>query len=132
MSAKKRASLSDNSPLDQLFSPRTGREDSPPRRGERPEQEVSVQETAPPASKPAPVAEPAPALRQTTILLYEEQSDWLDDVCYLAKREGGSIISKAAVIRALVDLAREYDVSLAGAQDDDEIRARLKREFGLR
>lgn len=131
MSAKKRASLSNNSPLDQLFSPRTGREEGSPARRERPDPDV-VPSTAAYAPEPEPAAVAAPALRQTTILLYEEQSNWLDDVCYLAKRESGSNISKAAVIRALVDLAREYDVSLAGAQDDDEIRARLKREFGLR
>ena len=130
MSAKKRASLSDNSPLDQLFSPRTGREESPPAQRDRPD--MDVVSPAPVSREPEPAVEAAPVLRQTTILLYEEQSTWLDDICYLAKREGGSNISKAAVIRALIDLAREYDVSLAGAQDDDEIRARLKREFGLR
>lgn len=131
MSAKKRASLSNNSPLDQLFSPRAEREESPPARRERPEADVARQPEAARVPEP-PVEETAPALRQTTILLYEDQSNWLDDVCYLAKRESGSIISKAAVIRALLDLAREYDVSLAGAQDDNEIRERLKREFGLR
>lgn len=132
MSAKKRASLSDNSPLDQLFSPRTERETSPPVRRDRGAEDAGAAEVTAPTPEPAPVREAAPSLRQTTILLYEEQSDWLDEVCYLAKREGGSVISKAAVIRALLDLAREYDVSLAGAQDDDEIRARLKRELGLR
>jgi hypothetical protein len=131
MSAKKRASLSNNSPLDQLFSPRTEREEPTAARRERPEVDAAPEPAAARPPEP-PVEEAAPALRQTTILLYEDQSNWLDDVCYLAKRESGSIISKAAVIRALIDLAREYDVSLAGAQDDDEIRARLKRELGLR
>jgi hypothetical protein len=65
-------------------------------------------------------------------MIYEDQSDWLDEACYRAKRESGSIVSKAAIIRALVDLARAYDVSFAGVQADDEILARLMESFRLR
>lgn len=126
MSSKKRASLSNNSPLDQLFSP------GPPG-DERRETPAPEPETRPaPAPEPAPPAEEAPALRQTTIMIYEDQSDWLDEACYRARRDSGSIVSKAAIIRALVDLAREYDVRFADTQSDDEIRERLKQSLGLR
>ena len=125
MSSKKRASLSNNSPLDQLFSP------SAPREERRPQPPAPEPRPEPAPEPPAPVEE-APALRQTTIMIYEDQSDWLDEACYRARRESGSIVSKAAIIRALVDLAREYDVRFADTQDDDEIRARLKQSLGLR
>lgn len=126
MSSKKRASLSSNSPLDQLFGPTAPREDV----------ETREQEAAPPSAQPqqapAPPVQEPPSLRQTTIMIYEDQSNWLDEVCYLAKREGGSNVSKAAIIRALVDLAREHEVDLAGSESDEEIKVRLQETFGLR
>ena len=55
-------------------------------------------------------------------MIYPEQSDWLDEACYRARRDGGSIISKAAIIRALVDMARE----------EEDVRARLTERLGIR
>lgn len=136
MSSSKRASLSSNSPLDQLFRPAQEREaaarDEAVEEGAPPEQPAV--ETAPPAVEetPAPASQgaarpsaaapqPAPSaaidnveeereLRQTTIMIYADQSDWLDDTCYLARRESGANISKAAILRELVEMAREGGV----------------------
>ena len=130
MNSNKRASLSSNSPLDQLFTPTRERE--APAREER-EEEVAPRAAPPTAPRnPAPraplVEETAPdpqrterELHQTTIMIYDDQADWLDEACYLARRESGSNVSKAAILRALVDMARE----------DEEIRARLRERLGI-
>lgn len=141
MSSRKRASLSNNSPLDQLFTPSTdevereapARETPAPHEsgaragrggGERP------YETRPTGEQPfvRPTSPHAPStpeaereLRQTTIMIYGDQADWLDEACYLARRESGSNISKAAILRALVDMARE----------DESVRARLRERLGV-
>ncbi|MDX1664869.1 MAG: hypothetical protein R3272_13840 [Candidatus Promineifilaceae bacterium] len=146
---RRRASLSGNSPLDELFGPAPARRDeeeeaatSEERTRKRPDpaertgaaptaERDAVPVTAPPAGGEEVEPSPPPVLRQTTIMIYEDQSDWLDEACYLARRDGGSIVSKAAIIRALLDLAREYEVAFAGAQSDDELRQRLKETLGL-
>ena len=131
MSSKKRASLSGNSPLDQLFGPSRQQEEE----AEQPEAPPAAPATAPEVAAPEVAPEPPapePSLRQTTIMIYDDQSTWLDDVCYFAKRDSGSNVSKAAIIRALVDLAREHDVNLAGTESDQEIKERLRDAFGLR
>ena len=130
MSSNKRASLSSNSPLDQLFSPSREREEpvreNPPAAPEtRMRQEREAQ--APPRGSlveedtvPAP-EEMERELRQTTIMIYGDQADWLDEACYLARRESGSNLSKAAILRALVDMARE----------DEGIRMQLRERLGI-
>ena len=139
MSSNKRASLSSNSPLDQLFTPSSEREDSAreertheERTRERRPAQTPLQATGPGA--PAPhvqaleeetAAMPEPQgreLRQTTIMIYGDQSDWLDEACYRARRDGGNIISKAAIIRALVDMAREDDAILVRLGERLEVR----------
>ena len=149
---RRRASLSGNSPLDELFGPAPGRQEEEKAQRDQSSREPSDSRrergrptvgAAAPEADAVPIASPpaggsvekepapAPVLRQTTIMIYEDQSDWLDEACYLARREGGSIVSKAAIIRALLDLAREYEVAFAGAQSDDELRQRLKETLGL-
>ena len=59
--------------------------------------------------------------RQSAIFLEERQIDWLEDRCREARRNGGRAIRKAAIIRALLDVAMESEVDLTG----------LKREVGL-
>jgi hypothetical protein len=149
MSSRKRASLSNNSPLDQLFGPTT--ETSPAE--EETQETATTEETherrdpdrdapsrrdwsapvdPPRTAKEQPFVRPTPAaaqgepqaereLRQTTIMIYGDQADWLDEACYLARRQTGNNISKAAILRALVDMARE----------DDIVRQRLRERLGV-
>lgn len=129
MSSRKRASLSSNSPLDQLFAPAPEREEA----REEPEVEREEKREAAgrrerelrPASlvpEPEPVQEEAEReLRQTTIMIYDDQADWLDEASYLARRESGSNVSKAAILRALVDMARE----------EADVRERLRERLGI-
>lgn len=149
MSSRKRASLSHNSPLDRLFSPTTetspaegegpeaappeeARERRDPERDAPPRQERPAPADPPPTAGEQPFVRPAPAaaqvepqaereLRQTTIMIYGDQADWLDEACYLARRQTGNNISKAAILRALVDMARE----------DDLVRQRLRERLGV-
>ncbi len=110
--AKKRASLGDNSPLDQLFSPKP----SAPKQ---------------PASVPAKPVQPAtPELKTTTIQLYPDQMEWLDTMSFMAKRGGGKA-SKAAIIRGMIELARAHDVDFSGVKDDEEILGRLYDALGV-
>lgn len=138
MSSSKRASLSNNSPLDQLFRPTQERESEP--------EEETPAPAAPEATQQAPAQQPAKAregaatsspfieesaatqteevereLRQTTIMIYADQADWLDEASYLARRESGSIVSKAAILRTLVEMARE----------DDYVRRELRERLGI-
>lgn len=149
MSSRKRASLSNNSPLDQLFGPTTetspaereepdtaapeeGRERRDPERDAPPRQERPAPGDPPRAAREQPFVRPTPVvaqgepeaereLRQTTIMIYGDQADWLDEACYLARRQTGNNISKAAILRALVDMARE----------DDLVRQRLRERLGV-
>lgn len=139
MSSSKRASLSSNSPLDQLFRPAEEREAEPPapeQAAPAPRQEAAPTPRAPEspaarraASAPFIVEETAAQqeaeeereLRQTTIMIYADQADWLDEACYLARRESGLIVSKAAILRELVEMAR----------DDSYVRRELRTRLGI-
>lgn len=136
MSSRKRASLSSNSPLDQLFAPAEERQEREheEEREQALERERRAQRAAPAprerstrretslVQEPAPVEEEAEReLRQTTIMIYDDQADWLDEACYLARRESGSNVSKAAILRALVDMARE----------DAAVREQLRERLGI-
>ena len=110
---KKRASLSDQSPLDQLFAPSdSGAKDT--------------------SKKQRPPATPNRGdLIQTTIMVYQDQLDWMDETCFHARKKGGKSVSKAALLRALVDLAKTKGVHLEGVKSDEEIIDRLKQAFNL-
>lgn len=136
MSSRKRASLSNNSPLDQLFAPAQEREEREEERELEPEVERKREDELEAASSQRErraqtgslVQEAAPSeeeaereLRQTTIMIYDDQADWLDEASYLARRESGSNVSKAAILRALVDMARE----------EADVRERLRERLGI-
>lgn len=113
--AKKRASLSDRDPLDQLFTPAESQPGKPaktPKVSDK-DQDLSTE------------------LVQTTLMVYRDQLEWLDTTCFNARLQGGKPVSKAAFIRALVDLARDQEVSLEGVKSDEEIMERLKGAFGV-
>jgi hypothetical protein len=68
--------------------------------------------------------------RQSAIFLEERHLDWLDDKCREARRRGGRAVRKAAIIRALLDVAMEAPVDLTSLRDEDDLQERLRR--GLR
>ena len=81
---------------------------------------------APPSSHPTP----RPATRQSAIFLEEQHLDWLEDRCREARRRGGRAIRKAAVIRAILDVAMESPIDLTTLRNEDELIERVRR--GLR
>jgi hypothetical protein len=68
--------------------------------------------------------------RQSAVFLEEQQIDWLEDKCREARRNGGKAIRKAAIIRALIDVAMESPVDLSGLRRDAELVERIRE--GLR
>lgn len=67
--------------------------------------------------------------RQSAIFLEEKHLDWLDDKCREARRRGGRAIRKAAIIRALLDVAMESTLDLTNLRDEYDLRERLRRTF---
>ncbi|MBI2848926.1 MAG: hypothetical protein HYX88_02210 [Chloroflexi bacterium] len=72
----------------------------------------------------APVKSPT---RQSAIFLEERHIDWLEDRCREARRGGGRAVRKAAIIRALLDVAMESPVNLHGLLDEGDLTARVRK-----
>lgn len=68
--------------------------------------------------------------RQSAIFLEERQIDWLEDKCREARRRGGRAIRKAAIIRALIDVAMESSIDLTALRHEDDVPDRIRK--GLR
>lgn len=83
--------------------------------------------------KPGETAEPREErgpTRQSAVFLEEQHIDWLEDKCREARRNGGKAIRKAAIIRALLDVAMESPVDLSELRREAELVERIRR--GLR
>lgn len=65
--------------------------------------------------------------RQSAVFLEEAHIDWLEDKCREARRNGGKAIRKAAIIRALLDVAMESPVDLSGLRRDGELVERIRQ-----
>ncbi|MCL5026750.1 MAG: hypothetical protein M1531_09710 [Chloroflexi bacterium] len=65
--------------------------------------------------------------RQSAVFLEERHLDWLDDRCREARRNGGRAIRKAAIIRALLDVAMQAPIDLTGLRRVEELEERIKR-----
>ena len=72
----------------------------------------------------APKKEPT---RQSAVFLEEQHLDWLEDRCREARKGGGRAIRKAAIIRALLDVAMEAKVDLSGLRHEDDLLDRLRK-----
>jgi hypothetical protein len=76
-------------------------------------------------------ADPAEAekvrTRQSAIFLEERQIDWLEDRCREARRNGGRAIRKAAIIRALLDVAIEAGVDLTALRREEDLARRIRQ-----
>lgn len=64
--------------------------------------------------------------RQSAIFLEEQHIDWLEDRCREARRNGGRAIRKAAIIRALLDVAMDAGVDLTGLRREEDITQRIR------
>jgi hypothetical protein len=64
--------------------------------------------------------------RQSAIFLAEAHLDWLDEKCREARKNGGRAIRKAAIIRALLDVALESPIDLTGLRREEDLVARIR------
>lgn len=66
------------------------------------------------------------ATRQSAIFLEERHLDWLEDKCREARRNGGRAIRKAAIIRALLDVAMQSPIDLTSLRRNEDIVDRIR------
>lgn len=64
--------------------------------------------------------------RTTSLILYGYQHDWLDMKRIESGTTDGKRASKAEIIRALVDVAVDLPINLAGVEDEAELISRIK------
>ena len=103
--AKKRASITDNNPLE------------------------TNQRTDKQRSKRSRNSVVRDKLQHSTFLLHKDQVEWLETICFHASKKGGKKMSKAYVIRALIDAAKENNLDLAGVRSEDEVKVRVSELF---
>ena len=119
--ASKRASVEENNPLSKMFQ-RTG-----PREDSEQEQEDGLAQ----AKKRGRKKQGEPQQKQTTIIFSEDQLDWLDYVTYDSRKGSGKVVSKSELVREMVNLLREKDLSLRGVKTEQDIRNRLKETLNI-
>lgn len=79
------------------------------------------------AGEPVAAPDGKPPTRQSAIFLEERQIDWLEDRCREARRNGGRAIRKAAIIRALLDVAMESSLDLTGLRREEDLGRRIRQ-----
>lgn len=119
--ANKRASVEENNPLSKMFQ-RTG-----PR--EEPEEEQDA--TLAQAKKRGRKKQGEAQQKQTTIIFNEDQLEWLDYVTYDSRKGSGKVVSKSELLREMVNLLREKDLSLRGVKTEQDVRNRLKETLDI-
>ncbi len=82
-----------------------------------------------PPAAPSVEEEVKAPTRQSAIFLEEQHLDWLEDRCREARKNGGRAVRKAAIIRALLDVAMDSPVDLNGLRDQDDLLDRMKRSL---
>lgn len=117
MSAAKRASLKDKNPLDDLFQRTDSAEEQVPEPAEVETEEASA------ADEPT---QDLGELRQTTLMAYEKELNWLALKVIEARTNGGKAISKSDIIRTLIDIAMTAPVDLSGLSSEEELEERLE------
>ena len=63
---------------------------------------------------------------QSSVFLTPAQFEWLEDKRREAHQGSGKRIRKAVIIRALIDVARELTIDLRGAEDELQVKARIR------
>ena len=78
-------------------------------------------------SKPTAAESPATgSTRQSAVFLEDRHIDWLEDRCREARHNGGRAVRKAAIIRALLDVAIAAPIDLTGLRHEEDLRQRLR------
>ena len=62
------------------------------------------------------------AWRRVTVVLLNRQIVFLDRLCSDIRAESGAAVSRAEVIRALVDMLAESNLELTGVTQEEEIK----------
>jgi hypothetical protein len=120
MSSTKRKSMAENNPLSKDRLDKLFRLDPQAKQAISESHETGTQAEA---NAPDP-------LRQTSFLLPESSIEWLDEQCLKAKRGGGKAIHKAAIVRALIELAKESGADLSTLKRGEEVKTRLASAIG--
>lgn len=68
-------------------------------------------------------------LKSSTFLLPVSQKEWLDDLAYTAKKTGKVRITKASIVRFLLQAAQERGLDLTGVASDEEAQDRIDALF---
>jgi hypothetical protein len=68
----------------------------------------------------------SPASYRLPINLSEEEILFLEGLGHQAKRTGGFRLSKAAVVRALIEVAMRMEIDVSGVRDEEELKSRIK------
>jgi hypothetical protein len=85
-----------------------------------------------PQEESTPAAPEKPATKQSTVFLSDEQIEWLESRHLEIRRGGGSAtIKKAAILRALLQVAMDCDINLKGAKTERELVTRIKTGMGI-
>lgn len=88
--------------------------------------EKKVEEEEPQTSAPLSVPkEKSPT--QTSVQLFEDQLDWLDEKRMEARKKGGKRLTKTELIRSLIDFGRELHVDFSGVTTESEVLERLRK-----
>ncbi len=89
--------------------------------------ETMVRQVAVEALRTAEEGEEKAPTRQSAVFLEEQHIDWLEDRCREARRRRGRAIRKAAIIRALIDVAMEAPIDLSGLRREDDLVDRIRK-----
>ena len=101
-----------------------------PKRASVPEGKALFFRNDPPSGADRSGSEEGAATRQSAIFLEERHLDWLEDKCREARRNGGRAIRKAAIIRALLDVAMQSPIDLTSLRRNEDLVERIRE--GLR
>jgi hypothetical protein len=67
---------------------------------------------------------------KVTVVLFDRQVGYLDRIVATIRTRTGTAISRAQLIRALIDAAADASVDLSSSASEAELRAALARRFG--
>jgi hypothetical protein len=81
--------------------------------------------TGTPTEQPRQGIEQEAPTHQTAVWLGDDEIEWLDNRCQDIRRSGWRSITRSALIRALIQAARERDADVKGVAGQAELKERL-------
>ena len=67
---------------------------------------------------------------KVTVVLFDRQIAYLDRIVATIRTHTGTSISRAQLIRALIDAAADANIDLSGSASEAELRAAIASRFG--